>query len=369
MRNLEWKDVENTLEQKLMINGTDKFEVVLFGAGNAGLLALNELRQRNIEVAAFCDNDVNKQGQSIESIPCISAKEIKKFKNPLVLITSLLYYNTISKQLDAMHLPYIFVDGYAVVLNLEKFKLVYNEYLYDEKSKHVFCALLIGKLCGSYKYFAEAYDDCFYYELPTFKFLNSADVIVDCGAFVGDTIEEFIEKRNKNEFKKIYAFEPGEKQFEALNKRMKRLTEEWALLDDQIVCVNSALGEISREAYLNITSERTLNTSFISDDSSINELNQFVKIVALDDYFKDKNEKITFIKADIEGFELEMLKGAKNLIQKYKPNIALSIYHKWEDFFEIPQYLKFLVPEYNISVRHHGHTPAETVCYCSVMEF
>lgn len=368
MENFSWNDLESTLEKKISSKDVAEYEVVLFGAGNAGSLALNELKKRNVKVVAFCDNDANKWGKLIDSIPCISIDQLKNLKNPFILITSLLYYDSISKQIEALSLPYIFVDGYSVIINLDKLKLVYND-LFDERSKQVLITLLFAKIHGSFKYFAEAYDDCFYYALPSFKFINSEDVIVDCGAFVGDTIQELIEKRNKNEFKRIYAFEPGEKQFKALNKRMKRLTDEWGLLEDQIICINSGLGEISRKAYLNITNERSLNTSFVSDETLENDLDEPIDLIALDEYFEDKNDKITFIKADIEGFELEMLEGAKNIIKKYKPNIALSIYHKWDDFFEIPQYLKSLVPEYNISIRHHGYSTSETVCYCSIMEF
>ena len=70
-----------------------------------------------------------------------------------------------------------------------------------------------------------------------------------------------------------------------------------------------------------------------------------------------------FIKADIEGAEMNLLHGAKKIIQKYKPKLAISIYHTIMDFFEIPLYIKSLVPEYKMAIRHYSNNTTETVLY------
>lgn len=69
------------------------------------------------------------------------------------------------------------------------------------------------------------------------------------------------------------------------------------------------------------------------------------------------------IKMDIEGSELRALEGAKQLIQKYKPRLAICIYHRPEDVTDILQYIRTLVPEYKLYIRHHAINQCETVVY------
>ena len=77
----------------------------------------------------------------------------------------------------------------------------------------------------------------------------------------------------------------------------------------------------------------------------------------------DPNNRVTFIKMDIEGSELEALKGAQQTIQRDRPKLAICIYHKPEDMTDIPLYIKSLVPEYRLYVRHHSNRCSETVLY------
>jgi FkbM family methyltransferase len=88
-----------------------------------------------------------------------------------------------------------------------------------------------------------------------------------------------------------------------------------------------------------------------------------VKLVALDKYLSETERKeITYIKLDIEGSEMEALKGMCETISKYKPKLAICIYHKPTDLWEIPLYIKKLNPSYKLYIRQH-HPIYETVCY------
>lgn len=95
--------------------------------------------------------------------------------------------------------------------------------------------------------------------------------------------------------------------------------------------------------------------------SHIGDGDVVAEIARIDDEVQD--EKVTFIKMDIEGAELDALKGAKDTILRDKPKLAICIYHKKSDLYELPGYILSLVPEYKLCVRHYTSISWETVLY------
>lgn len=88
-----------------------------------------------------------------------------------------------------------------------------------------------------------------------------------------------------------------------------------------------------------------------------------VKTYALDDFIDDR--PIGFIKLDVEGAELDALKGSEKTIVRDKPFMALSVYHRNGDVLILMDYLHQLVPEYRFWLRHYGPLHYETVLYAS----
>jgi FkbM family methyltransferase len=177
-------------------------------------------------------------------------------------------------------------------------------------------------------------------------------VFADIGAYAGENTEDYL-FFNKGA-RKIYAFEPIHRLYRALKTRCDRLTQEWALDPDCIVCVNAGLGKTNGTA------------SFVNHYSGMTSFAQAsdhgdTQIVSLDSFLQ--GARIDFLKADIEGAEMDMLRGAEQTIRQYKPKLAVSIYHSIWDFYQIPLYVKSLVPEYHLAIRHYSSCDAETVLY------
>jgi hypothetical protein len=74
-------------------------------------------------------------------------------------------------------------------------------------------------------------------------------------------------------------------------------------------------------------------------------------------------EEVSFIKMDIEGWELKALSGCKDHIINDKPKLAIAVYHNSNDFHQIPNYILSLNPDYDLYLRHYTEGWSETVMY------
>ena len=91
-----------------------------------------------------------------------------------------------------------------------------------------------------------------------------------------------------------------------------------------------------------------------------------VKTLSIDDLVeKNGLSRVDFIKMDIEGAELEALSGAQESLRKFKPNLAISIYHSLEDFSGIAPWINKLHLGYNFHIRHFTIHQEETVLFAS----
>ena len=153
-------------------------------------------------------------------------------------------------------------------------------------------------------------------------------------------------KKRCNWLKKSYAFEPDSKNY---NKCIE-IKQEKNLDYVELLPV----GLWNKKATLKFS--ETGGTG-----SSITETgNTMVKVDTLDN---SVSGMVSFIKMDIEGAELEALQGAENIIRKYKPKLAISIYHNSQDLTDIPLYIKNLNEEYKLYIRHYSTGEFDTVLY------
>jgi FkbM family methyltransferase len=149
-------------------------------------------------------------------------------------------------------------------------------------------------------------------------------VFLDIGAYNGDSAFALM---NKFSPKKVYAFEADNLNYLALNNNINSLHLK------NIVPVNLAIGDKNKEVNIEIN----------GTSSKISNKGSKVLMTTIDDYIdKNKIEVVDLIKIDIEGFEQKALEGALETIKKFKPILAISIYHNANDFFEIKPKLEEL---------------------------
>ena len=150
-------------------------------------------------------------------------------------------------------------------------------------------------------------------------FLNADDIFFDVGANVGAYI--FL-LENKLKPGNIYAFEPNLK----LNERLKRLFPKVNIFDvafsDQNTVAEFKVPIINGKKIASRGTLQTANLEF-GETGSVREK---VIVKKLDDFIDFQHiKKINFIKIDVEGNELQTLRGAKNTLEKFRPAMMVEI--------------------------------------------
>jgi hypothetical protein len=96
-----------------------------------------------------------------------------------------------------------------------------------------------------------------------------------------------------------------------------------------------------------------------------NEQGSQAQIITLDEWCRKNSVKPDFIKMDLEGMEIAALKGAQNIIKEFKPRLAVCLYHRLQDMWEIPILLKRIEPKYKFYCRKNSPY-VEFVLYASI---
>jgi FkbM family methyltransferase len=168
----------------------------------------------------------------------------------------------------------------------------------------------------------------------------------DVGAYTGDTLEQWLDSYGEK-LKIYYGFEPDKRQFEELSHKVDELG-----VREKSIIYPVGLGD--QNASLRFMPDG--EGGRIADEGDV-----VVETARLDALKLDIGGQLC-IKMDIEGFELNALRGAAETIRTYRPELAVCLYHKLNDIYEIPRYIKQLVPEYNCVIRGGAHM----VCYARV---
>lgn len=334
--------------------------IYIWGTGNtASLYQEGFKREENLCIYGYADNKSDTWGKLFEGKRVYSPTEVEEDELACVLICSPQpsVIESVSKQLKKMNVPYYHVDAVIWGMNKDKIQKLFDM-LYDEESKQVLLEVMRSRVEGRFPEMNIVSPNPY---APRYEFcdLNKNEVIVDCGAFVGDTMERMIWQRF-GVFKKIIMIEPDAHNLKALGHRIDRLKNEWNLNDDSLKVLPYAVSDKSARAVVDNQNSNSNLGARIGEECADVEDGICVEVVALDDVL---DETVTYLKADIESFEYKMLCGAKRIIKEYKPKLGICIYHNAVDFYSIPLLVKQMNPEYHIIIRHYTMQLFDTVMY------
>jgi len=342
--------------------------VVLFGAGSIGKKILHSLRKNQIEPLAFIDNDERKQGKNLDGVTIYSPQQgVEKFGIDCFFLVSAwsakFSFRLAVNQLTSLgvqkiehSLPLMWNDDIKILPNYaldhpEKILLNKDAILHafqllgDEKSRRVFVDNITIRLLGDFNFASDVED------WPATDIFNELDqeVIVDAGAFDGDTVVEFMD-RFREKIWKIYAVEPDSNNFIKLQERVALFPNN---LREKVILCKIALG--SEVAKVSFSSQGTMASSINGNGTTT------VDCMTIDQAFSQPRP--TYVKLDIEGGEVEALKGATQTLQDSPIVWSVTTEHRFDDIWKIPTLIKSINPALNIFLRSHGNEGWDLICY------
>ena len=220
---------------------------------------------------------------------------------------------------------------YVVVAILFKFMEINTQLVEAGFSSNNF--LLLGEIAEKKQYF----------DLPYLRF-GENEVFVDGGGYDGNVARRFAEVTGY-QYRKILMFEPNKHLFGVCQQQMQKMDH----------CMVIQKGISDRAGVIRFIEAGEGSRIADGETDSVE-----IETVTLDEYI---DEKVTFIKMDIEGAEFAALKGAEKVIRNQKPKLAISVYHRREDIWEIPKLLIKYNPDYKFYLRVYSFTGNDAVLY------
>lgn len=363
---LELKDFiasEINLAEEFVLTVKEDDIIVLWGAGKALYWYMRFFEMKDIHPSLIIDKNASLQGKALygcrveSSNYILSIKDIEKIK---IVITTPRYKKEVTQEIQKLYgnvkiysfeaeIYFTFLRDmkqYREYLtnNIGNLALLYKE-LSDAKSRETLIAFIKGRISANQDYFSEVMVEDQYFP-KDIMILNDKEVIVEAGSNDGSTLKDILEVTG-GKFERIYCFEP--------DLICIPLLEEIINKEKNIILIPKGVGAISEEV--------KFKTDALSGGSRVvtnGEYDYKIDITTIDEEIE---QNVSMIKMDIEGLELDALKGCKRILGEDAPKLAICVYHKMQDIIEIWQYLKTIQPQYKFYLRHHNWGATETVLY------
>ncbi len=344
--------------------------IMIYGAGNCGRDVQKVLWNHSIAVEGFLDTRIA-HGTSIQGTPVFHPddKSIGPAKRAQVQVIVAIFNRETNIASIQEFLRIIGYEHLTTFLEFhrccakelgDRFWLTSPSYydsneqemanglkvLHDEKSRSLYTSMLRMRMNADCSCALPAKTEGIYFD-DEFPRWETPMRFIDCGSFDGDTLIAL--KKAYGTVQAIAAYEPDPKNFSklcTLIKSVNTFAEKTVLYP---------CGVWSHTTQLNFTSE-SAESSHLSLGGS-----HRIQCVSLDDTLHGFDP--TLIKMDIEGAEPEALVGAKDMIRKSRPALAISVYHRPDHLWTVPLLVKQWKLGYNLYLRIYGYSGFDAVLY------
>ncbi len=343
---LKWNEILDAESVWEFFSRTD-LPILLYGTGNGADKILDDFQKYGVPLAGVFASDDFARTRTFRGFPVLRYKEAKeKFGNFAVALGFGSSRTEVLSRFRALEQDHFVRVPCVPVYGEERFDRAFffahrdeiteaYDLLADAQSKIVYHNFLQFQITGELPYLWASdteKDEAFNKILR----LRQDEHYLDLGAYRGDTVAEFLHFTN-GQYTSVTAVEPNRKSFEKLTAYCKNMKNTKLLQ----ACVADACG--------------TRTFSGDGRHSAAAKFGYAVPCFTVDALKAE--EKCTYLKADIESLECEMLCGATKTLQTQKPKLNIAAYHKSRDIFAIPRLINRINPTYKIHLRKHPYVP------------
>ena len=336
-------------------------KILMYGMGNGADKILSICERYGIEISDFFASDGFVRGHLFHGKRVLSYSEAKEKYGSDNMIILLSFASSLPDVMEniyriadecELYAPDVPVCGENLfnyefyTANKDKFDRT-EDLMCDEISKDVFRSVVSYKLSGNIGYLKSSHTDFseVYHLLGAERF----ERIADLGAYNGDTLREITPFATR--LIEAIAFEP--------DRRNHKKLSEYAETVEEFRITPLKLAAWSNRATLCFDGSGNRNSSLISGaQMSVTKQPKIVEAEAdsLDNILDGK--EIDYIKYDVEGSEREAILGSVKTIEKHRPALLISLYHRSEDLFDLPLMIHERFPDYQFFMRRRQYIPA-----------
>ena len=337
--------------------------LAIVGAAPEGQRLARICEAQNIRIHAIVDDDPAKKGTMVEGLPVAPIGTLAEIAKATPVIIASHRVLGATQRLRAIGFETVVPFAMLQVLSPEVFPphmfysdllddlwLHRSEYqtlherLADDRSRRVLEAVIgFRRTLDPILLQPVLTDHDLYAPEGLFEFTDN-ETYVDGGSYDGDTIRTFID-RVDGKFADVYAFEPDPVTFAKLTQNFRD--------EPRVHPIHAGL--YSHGGSLHFRDDASRGAIFAADGDIE------MPVTTIDEVLGDR--PLTYVKMNIEGAEIDALQGGRKAIRKWRPRLALSVYHRASDLWRIPQLVLELDPGYKLYLRQHDGGIIETVLY------